>query len=66
MHSVAIPDHVRELHVFGDNDNAGVAAAERTAERHVNDGRRVVLRYPPSAHNDWGSLVAANDSNMRA
>jgi putative DNA primase/helicase len=66
MHRVTIPDYVRELHIFGDNDNAGVGAAERTAERHVNDGRRVVLRYPPGEHNDWGSVVAANDSNTRA
>jgi putative DNA primase/helicase len=66
MHRVTIPDCVRELHIFGDNDDAGVGAAERTAERHVNDGRRVVLRYPPGEYNDWGSVVDANDSNTRA
>src|SRR5258705_432809 len=58
MHRVWIPDHVRELQIFVDNDDAGRAAAERTAHAHRH--RRVVLQFPPSAFKDWDGLTAAN------
>jgi hypothetical protein len=31
MHRVAIPHHVRELHLFGENDDPARAAVERAA-----------------------------------
>jgi putative DNA primase/helicase len=43
MHRVAVPDTVRELHIFADNDGPGRAAAERTV--HENRRPRVVVRY---------------------
>jgi putative DNA primase/helicase len=58
MHRVWIPDHVRELQIFVDNDDAGRAAAERTAHAHRH--RRVVLQFPPSAFKDWDDVTAAN------
>jgi putative DNA primase/helicase len=57
MHRVAIPDSVRELHIFGDNDEPGRAAVERTA--HANRHRRVVLRYPPDGYKDYNDLLMA-------
>jgi putative DNA primase/helicase len=58
LHRVWIPETVQELHVFGDNDNAGRAAAERTVAAHPD--RRVVLRFPPQNFKDWDEVTAAN------
>jgi putative DNA primase/helicase len=57
MHRVAIPDTVRELHIFADNDEPGRAAAERTAHTHRH--RRVVLRRPPDEFGDWNDFLRA-------
>jgi hypothetical protein len=57
MHRVAVPDSVRELHVFMDNDGPGRDAAERTA--HAHGQRRVVLRRPPDHLNDWNDFLRA-------
>jgi hypothetical protein len=57
MHRVAVPDQVRELHIFVDNDDAGRAAAERTAHAHRH--RKVVLRFPPEGFKDWDDVTRA-------
>jgi putative DNA primase/helicase len=57
MHRVAVPDSVRELHVFMDNDGPGRDAGERTANVHRH--RRVVLRSPPDHLNDWNDFLRA-------
>jgi DNA primase len=57
MHRVWIPDNVRELHIFADSDDAGRAAAERTAEAHRR--RRVVIRFPPDGSKDWDDVTRA-------
>jgi hypothetical protein len=57
MHSVAVPDHVRELHLFGDHDVPGQAALERTAYEHRH--KRVVLRFPPDGCGDWNDFLTA-------
>jgi putative DNA primase/helicase len=57
MHSVWLPDHVRELHIFGDNDDAGREAAERTAQAHRH--RKVVLHFPPEQFKDWDDVTRA-------
>jgi putative DNA primase/helicase len=56
MARVAIPDSVRELHIFGDNDGPGRAAAYRVAAAH--NGRHVVLRFPKDAK-DWNDVLIA-------
>jgi putative DNA primase/helicase len=55
MHRVAVPDGVRELHIFTDNDDPGQDAAERTA--HAHQHRRVVLRRPPDGLGDWNDFL---------
>jgi putative DNA primase/helicase len=55
MHRVAIPDHVRELHIFGDNDDPGRDAVERTA--YENRKRRVLLRFAPDNYKDWNDYA---------
>ena len=57
MHMVAIPDHVRELHLFIDDDAAGRDASERASARHPH--LRRVLRLPPAGHNDWNDFLLA-------
>lgn len=57
MHRVAVPDGVRELYIFPDNDDAGRAAAERTAHAHRH--RRVILHFPPDGFKDWDDVTAA-------
>jgi hypothetical protein len=55
MHRVAIPDHVRELHLFGDNDDPGRDAVQRTA--YETRERQVVLRFPPDSCKDWNDFA---------
>ena len=46
MHRVLFPAIVRKIVIFADNDLAGRAAAERTAEIHRRNGRNVEIRWP--------------------
>jgi putative DNA primase/helicase len=55
MHRVAIPDHIRELHLFGDNDDPGRGAVQRAA--YENRDRRVVLRFPLENYKDWNDYA---------
>jgi len=64
MHRVWVPDSVRELYIFADNDAAGRAAAERTAHGHRH--RRVVIRFPPEQFKDWDDVTAALVPNRSA
>lgn len=56
MARVVIPDAVRELHVFADNDEPGRLAAEQTARAHPR--RRVVVHLPPDGCGDYADLAA--------
>jgi hypothetical protein len=56
MHRVWIPACVRELYIFADNDDAGRAAAERTAQEHKH--RRIIIRFPPDDFKDWDEVTA--------
>ena len=60
MHRVVIPDHVRELHLFGDNDSPGRDAVHRTACESPQ--RRVVLRFPPHNFKDWNDFAKSTRS----
>ena len=48
-----------DLHVYGDNDDVGEAAAERLAVRYENAGKHVVLHWPPDPFKDWHEALAA-------
>jgi putative DNA primase/helicase len=52
----AIPDTVRELHLFGDNDEPGRLAVEQAAKARAH--RRVVVRFPPDGFGDYADLAA--------
>lgn len=57
MHQVFIPDTIRELHIFADDDDAGRKAADRTAAHHKS--RRVLVRLPPTGCKDWNDALRA-------
>jgi hypothetical protein len=56
MARVAIPDCVRELHIFADADEPGRLAAEQTAKAHAH--RRVIVRCPPDGFGDYADVAA--------
>jgi putative DNA primase/helicase len=59
MAEVALPELVREVHIFGDNDPPGRVAAQRAADVHLKAGRRVKLWFPPDGINDFNDLLIA-------
>jgi putative DNA primase/helicase len=59
LHRVELPSLVREVHIFGDNDEPGRTAASRTAALHQQSGRKVVLRFPPDGIKDFNDLLLA-------
>jgi len=52
-----IPNGVKEVHIFADNDDAGKLAAERAAGRYTLDGLKVLLRWPPPEFKDWNDAL---------
>jgi DNA primase len=57
MHNVLIPRSVKELHLFGDDDEAGRAAVARIAQRYKHV--RVIVRFPPEGRGDWDEILLA-------
>ena len=54
---VTIPESVRELHLFLDNDAGGDLAEERAREAYACDGRRIVAMRPSRADEDWNDVL---------
>jgi len=54
---VTIPESVRELHLFVDNDAGGLLAEERAREAYACEGRRIVTRRPERADDDWNDVL---------
>jgi hypothetical protein len=50
---------VREVHIFADDDEPGRTAAEKTKAKHLDLGRRVVVRFPPEGCGDWNDALRA-------
>ncbi|MCP1851236.1 MULTISPECIES: toprim domain-containing protein [unclassified Bradyrhizobium] len=59
LHRVEVPETVRELHIFADNDQPGIAAAKRAAEAYQRGDRRVLIRTPPDAFKDYNDFLLA-------
>lgn len=59
LSKVAVPAHVKHVHIFGDNDGPGREQAEKAIKRFVDMGRRVTVRFPPLPHNDYNDLLRA-------
>lgn len=54
---VTIPESVRELHLFIDNDAGGALAESRARDAYASDGRRIIVRHPPQAGDDWNDVL---------
>jgi putative DNA primase/helicase len=54
---VTIPESVRELHLFVDNDAGGLLAEERAREAYACEGRRIVTRRPERTDDDWNDVL---------
>ena len=54
---VTIPESVRELHLFVDNDAGGLLADERAREAYACEGRRIVTRLPERTDDDWNDVL---------
>lgn len=59
---VTIPESVRELHLFVDNDAGGLLAEQRARDAYAVDGRRIVTRCPPQAGDDWNDVLMRRKS----
>jgi putative DNA primase/helicase len=66
LHAITVPDSIRIVHVFGDNDPTGKVAAEKAAERHTREGRKVHLRFPPKNWNDYNDVLIARAKKVAA
>lgn len=56
---IAIPESVRELHLFIDNDAGGELAAQRARKAYSAPGRVIRSRAPASAGFDWNDELKA-------
>ena len=54
---VTIPESVRELHLFVDNDAGGLLAEKRAREAYALEHRRIVTRRPELADEDWNDVL---------
>ena len=54
---VKIPESVRELHLFVDNDAGGLLAEKRAREAYALEHRRIVTRRPELADEDWNDVL---------
>ena len=54
---VTIPESVRELILFVDNDAGGLLAEERAREAYARKDRRIVTQRPERADEDWNDVL---------
>lgn len=54
---VTIPESVRQLYLFVDNDAGGHLAEERAREAYACEGRLIVTRRPELTGDDWNDVL---------
>ncbi len=54
---VTIPESVRDLHLFVDNDAGGLLAEARAREAYACEGRRIATRRPERTDDDWNDVL---------
>ena len=54
---VTIPESVRELHLFVDNDPGGDLAEERAREAYSRAGRHITAIRPTNLDEDWNDVL---------
>lgn len=59
---VAIPESVRELHLFVDHDAGGRVATERALKAYAHPDRRILTRVPETPGFDWNDVLQARQT----
>jgi len=63
LHQADIPPGVRTVHLFADNDAAGLKAMERATRRYLSLGYDIKQWVPPTTGKDWNDyLKGLNDA----
>lgn len=62
LRTVVLPDIVETVTIFGDADDAGQAFAERAAEAHHADGRKVFIAYPEGGAKDFNQHLLEKEA----
>lgn len=57
LDKIWLPPIVKEVHIFGDDDDAGHRASDRAVLVHANERRTVVPRFPPLGLKDYNDLL---------
>ncbi len=57
LDAVDLPDSIRRVHLFGDNDDAGRQGVDRATARFSHLGLPVSRWWPPNQYNDWNDLL---------
>ena len=57
LSTVSVPDAVKTIHIFTDNDGPGRRAADRAADLLTREGRHVSLRFPPDGDGDYNDTL---------
>jgi len=57
LDKIWLPPIVKEVHIFGDDDEAGRKASDRATLMHANERRTVVPRFPPNGLKDYNDLL---------
>src|SRR3546814_2631656 len=57
LHQIAIPDRVRRLVLFPDNDVAGEIGVAHALESYAMPGRDIDIEFPPAGFKDWNDVL---------
>ena len=65
LHQVAIPDYVRRVVLFPDNDIAGEIGAASAIEAYAMPERIIETEYPPMGFKDWNDVLRLGGERMK-
>lgn len=57
LHQIAIPDRVRRLVLFPDNDVAGEIGVAHALESYAMPDRDIDIEFPPTGFKDWNDVL---------
>jgi hypothetical protein len=64
LRAVQVPDHVREVMICADGDEAGKNAARELWQRLVSEGKHVRIAIPPKGFKDFNDLLRHGDNHV--
>jgi hypothetical protein len=57
MKTIVLPEHVKVVHIFADNDTAGIDSAFALGQRLSSEGRKVYIHIPEKNKTDWLNVL---------